>query len=181
MKTGIKVSDAMTQQPIFIGPDQTLTDCSIIMKENHVGAVLVKESDKIIGICTEQDIVRKAVAERKDCSKVLIREVIDTNVKTISSDKDIFEAIVKMKDFNIRHLPVVDSQNKHVGLLTLKDILKIEPQLFDILVDAIELREEKNKPIKCNKEDEGLCQLCGEYTEELTKNEDGIMICKKCN
>jgi signal-transduction protein with cAMP-binding, CBS, and nucleotidyltransferase domain len=49
-----------------------------------------------------------------------------------------------MSDLNIRHLPVVED-DRMVGLLTLKDILKIQPQLFEILVDKFEIREQDRK------------------------------------
>ena len=83
-----------------------------------------------------------------------------------------------MKEKNIRHLPVV-SDGKMVGLLTLKDILKIEPQLFDLLVDKFEVREEERKPINNLPEKEGVCQECGKYAEELLDKE-GTLICPNC-
>ncbi|MCK5347676.1 MAG: CBS domain-containing protein [Candidatus Heimdallarchaeota archaeon] len=180
MKTGYSVSDAMTENPIFVGPDVSIVDCASVMKENHVGALLVKEDDKVLGICTEQDMVRKGILMNQLLSEIKIKEIIDTNVKKISPDKDIFDAIVMMRDMNIRHLPVINKKGKFVGLLTSKDILKIEPQLFDMLADAIELREENNKPIRRVGEDEGICQLCGNYAEKLAKNKDGAMVCEKC-
>ena len=179
MKTGYKVSDAMTEKPVFVGPNEKISDCAKVMKDNHVGALLVKEEEKVLGICTEQDIVRKIIAENKDPSKIIIKDIIDTNVKKISPDKDIFDAMTKMKDHNIRHLPVMEG-NKFVGLLTTKDILKIEPQLFDMLVDTIELREENNKPIKKSGDNEGICELCGNYSESISRNDDGNIVCEKC-
>lgn len=147
MKTGYKVSDAMTQEPIFVGPNEKIVDCAKKMKEHRVGALLVKEKDNILGICTEQDMTYKVVAENKNPEKILMKDIMCTKVKTITPELDIFEALMKMRDLDVRRLPVVNN-GKLVGLLTQNDILKIEPQLFDLLVDKIELREEKKKPIK---------------------------------
>ena len=66
-----------------------------------------------------------------------------------------------------------------VGLLTLKDILKIQPQLFDILVDRIELRESERKAMLLPKEKEGICNLCGRYAEEVTLVK-GAYVCDSC-
>ena len=89
-----------------------------------------------------------------------------------------FEALIRMRDLNIRHLPVVDDK-KLIGLLTLKDVLKIEPQLFELLVEKFELREEGRKPLNKREPNEGICQTCGEYAGEL-KTKDGVMVCSSC-
>jgi len=84
-----------------------------------------------------------------------------------------------MRDFDIKRLPVIKDK-KFVGLLTLKDILKIEPQLFDMLVDRIELREEPSKPIRKITDNEGICSICGTFDQSLTKNPDGVFVCNTC-
>jgi len=178
MKTNIRVCDAMTKEPIVLRPDDDLQKCAQKMLEKHVGAMIIKENGKAIGIITEQDIVRKAVAKGINPIKMNVREIMETSMKTISPEQDIFDALVFMRDENIRHLPVVDN-GKMVGLLTAKDILKIQPQLFDLLVEKIELREEERKPIYRIKDKEGICQNCGNYAEELT-NVGGTLVCKDC-
>jgi signal-transduction protein with cAMP-binding, CBS, and nucleotidyltransferase domain len=65
----------------------------------------------------------------------------------ISPEKDIYDAIIKMRDKDVRRLPVIHD-GELIGLLTEKDILKIEPSLFDLLVERYEIREEDKKPIK---------------------------------
>ena len=70
-----------------------------------------------------------------------------TDIITTTPEEDIFEALRIMRDYNIRHLPVLH-QGKFVGLVTMKDILKIEPDLYEILVEKIELREAERKPIR---------------------------------
>ncbi len=178
MDTGFKVGDVMTSKPIMVEPGTTLQKCANIMKEQHVGGIIIGQKDKLLGIISEQDIVRKAVATGLDTKATTVDKLMETKVYTIEPDKDIYDAIVKMRDLNIRHLPVIKG-GKMVGLLTMKDILKIEPSLFDILVERIELREEERKPISNPSGDEGTCDLCGEYTERLFKSGDS-MVCKKC-
>jgi signal-transduction protein with cAMP-binding, CBS, and nucleotidyltransferase domain len=147
------------------------------MAENHVGAVIV-HSKELHGIITEQDIVRKAVISNDKPSVRKASEIMETTMHTIEPEKDIYDALVHMKEKNIRHLPVV-SNGEMIGLLTLKDILKIEPQLFDLLVEKFELREEERKPINNQEEKEGVCQECGKYAEELLDKE-GVLICPNC-
>jgi CBS domain-containing protein len=153
MKTGYKVSDAMTQEPICVAPDDNVISCASKMKQFKVGGMVVKQGNKLVGICTEQDFVHNLVAENKNPNDFKVKDIMCSTVRTIEPDKDIFEAIMKMRDLNVRRLPVV-SNNELVGIITMKDIVKIEPQLFDLLVDKIEIREEETKPIKIKTADE---------------------------
>jgi len=75
-----------------------------------------------------------------------VENFMEKRLITIAPEVDIFDAINMMSEYNIRHLPVM-SDNKMIGFVTLKDILKIEPELFELLVDKFELRETERKPI----------------------------------
>ncbi len=147
IKTGYTVADAMTHEPVMTSPNKTLRDAAKLMAQEHVGALLVKEDNKIIGILTEQDMVRKGVAGPGNTSLKKVREVMATDLVTTTPDEDIFEALRIMRDYNFRHLPVMH-EGKFVGLVTLKDILRIEPDLYEIMVEKIELREAERKLIR---------------------------------
>lgn len=69
---------------------------------------------------------------------------MEKDFPTIGPEKDIYDAIVLMRDKNVRHLPVM-SKSTMVGFLTGKDVLKFQPQLFEVLADRIELREIERK------------------------------------
>jgi CBS domain-containing protein len=178
MKTGISVSDAMTNKPVMLEEKNTIQQCAKLMAEKKVGAMLVGKGQNLKGILSDQDIVRKCIAKGINPLTKKIGDFMNPIKTTITPDKDIYDAIMLMKENNIRHLPVMDGK-KLIGLLTLKDILKIEPQLFDIIVEEIELREEDKKPIFKQSEKEGICQECGNYTEILVEL-DGVLVCKKC-
>ena len=180
MKTGYTVHDCMTTKPISVAISASVQECAKIMRTSHVGALVVREDSKTAGILTEQDIVRKAVAMGKNPLAMKVSELMDKGKEliTISPEDDIHDALIKMRDYNIRHLPVMEDDNM-VGLLTLKDILKIEPQLFDLLVEKFELREAERKPINRIIPTEGICQACGEYTEKINDIE-GSLLCDDC-
>lgn len=144
MKTGIQVAEAMTEVPVTVSPETSLAECAKVMANKHVGSLVIKEKDDFLGIVTEQDFVRKAMAKNLPADLTKVKQIMRTTVITISPEKDIFEALELMGDQNIRHLPVVDGE-KFIGFITGKDILKIQPELFEILADKIELREEERK------------------------------------
>ena len=144
MKTGVKASDAMTEKPITLSPDSNVQECAALMDKEHVGAILIKEDNHVRGIITEQDIVRKLVAKGENPLEKKLEEVMEKELITANPSIDIFDALIIMRDENIRHLPIVDDGN-FLGLLTLKDILKLQPQLFDLLLEKFEIREAERK------------------------------------
>ncbi|MFH1850606.1 MAG: CBS domain-containing protein [archaeon] len=177
MKTGYKVCDAMTRKPVSIEPTTTLEECAKIMAREHIGCILIKEGRKLLGVATEQDLVRKGIASGADPKTEEVCEIMERKLVTISPDKDLYEGLIIMRNLNIRHLPVVEKKQM-IGLLTIKDILKIQPQLFDLIVEKFEIREEETKaqqPI----DSEGVCQQCGNYAKKVTVC-DGVNTCDNC-
>lgn len=178
MKTGYKVYDCMTTKPISVSSEASLEECAKVMAQNHVGALVIKENHHSKGLITEQDIVRKVIAKGVNPLTKKVRDFMETKIMTISPNDDIYDALIKMRDSNIRHLPVVD-KGQMVGLLTLKDVLKIEPSLFELLVEKFELREETRKPIDRFISREAICQGCGAYVEDVRKIK-GSLLCERC-
>jgi len=165
----------MTTEPVNIRESALIPDCASLMKEKHVGALLVVENKRLKGIITEQDIVRRVVAEGLNPKETIAKDILSSNIYSIPPGEDIFEALLIMKDENIRHVTVMEG-DKLLGLLTGKDILKIEPQLFELLAEKIELREASRKPLGIS---EGNCEDCGEFGEKLYFMTNKAL-CKAC-
>lgn len=175
MKTGFKVCDAMTKKPVVVSLDSSIEESAKIMNKHRVGSVLVKDGEKVAGIITDQDIVRKVIAKGILPKTSKVSKHMSKNLVTITPEKDIFEAVNIMANENVKQLPVMDGR-KMIGLITQKDILKLEPELFDLLADKLEIKEEEQKPTG----NEGACQECGNYADRLIKR-NGSLICKECN
>jgi len=171
MKTGIHVIDAMTATPIVVHPDSTIIACAQLMIKEGVGSVVVQEYDHLVGIVTEKDILR-AVAEDRGIDTP-VRALMRTNIISIEPHKDIYEALIDMRDNDIRRLPVVHN-NKLVGILTQKDILRIEPQLFELIVEKLRIREEHHK----SPHFKGRCERCGSLAK-LTRH-NAMLVCTAC-
>jgi CBS domain-containing protein len=170
METGVRVIDAMTESPVVVGPNANLKDCAKLMGKEHVGALLVKDKGRLMGIITERDFVTKVVAMDALPSKVRAKEVMTgEGIRTVAPDADIFEALTLMRDFEIRHLPVVH-EGRLLGLVTMKDIL---------LVAKLDIREEERKPVRVGRDQEGTCDMCGSLSGELRYSE-GVRQCPDC-
>ncbi|MBS3134877.1 CBS domain-containing protein [Candidatus Woesearchaeota archaeon] len=138
MKSGIKVMDAMTKKPVWVDPKKTVRECTKLMLDKHVGSLLVEEGNKLIGLLTERDLV-KMVSLGIDPNKTKVKQVMTAKIVTITPEKDIYDAIVLMNKENLRRLPVV-LNGRIIGLITLRDILTLQPTLFELIMDRIIVR-----------------------------------------
>ncbi len=181
MKTGISVIDAMTKKPVTADPDMTVQQCAIKMRDGNINSMIIQKDGHIEGIFTDEDIVHKVVAAGRQPSEVACRDVMSRSVITISPDADLYEAMVQMRDSSIRHLPVTDG-DELIGFLTMKDILKIEPDLFDLIVEHFEIREEETKPINREPAQFAQVQVCESCGSDVSGLQEvyGTMMCEEC-
>lgn len=185
MKIGIKVGDVMTRNFVSVSPDITIAQCATEMIKKKVGSLIVKTQRRLEGILTEGDIV-KALASKMNTSKAKAREIMSKRVLSVGPSLDIYDALVLMKSKNVRWLPIT-VKNDVIGMLTIKDILRIEPSLFDIVSEMQPIREEmeKMKAIKLRRKGseqvwakEGECEECDAYG--ILYSVDGRLICERC-
>lgn len=178
MKTGIKVMDAMTREPVTISPNATIKEAAKRMMERGVGGILVQENQEPKGILTEKDIVKNVVATAQDPAKIIVKDVMSKILVTIAPDQDIYEALLMMGEKDLRRLPVVH-ENKVVGLLTFKDVIRIQPQLFDVIAEKFRIKEETTKLVLTNRGTlEGYCEKCNSF--EALSNRAGSYLCEDC-
>jgi CBS domain-containing protein len=173
----LKVKDAMTTELAKIAPNATLRDAANMMIKYRVGNVLVVDGERLIGLLTERDIVRNAVAKDKP-SSAKVKDIVPENVMFVSPEDDLMHASEKMLRNKISRLPVVDVENMEViGIITSKDIMAVLP---DFLMDKIEwLRIHPGGAAKKGRHIKGVCDLCGKFTEDLLFS-DGLWVCSEC-
>ena len=140
----LTVADAMTTRPISAPPDMTIHNVAVLMDMHGVGSVLIRRGKDLLGLVTERDFVTRVCLEGYDPVHTHVKNVMSKDLLTIPPDSDLFDALLLMKDANVRHLPVTH-QGEFIGFITAKDILKIQPELFDNFVDMFEIREEERK------------------------------------
>ena len=131
MEQRIRVGDVMTRNFIHVKPETTLIDCARTMIKNRVGSLVVKESDKLHGIITEKDIVWALTKKaNKGFENIPVKDVARRKIITIKPESSIHEALDKMNKHKIRRMPVI-SNKKIIGYVTLKDIVKFLPEVFE--------------------------------------------------
>ncbi|UZE94043.1 MAG: CBS domain-containing protein [Candidatus Pacearchaeota archaeon] len=182
MKVGIKVGDVMTRKFVSIKPDITMVECAKIMVKKGVGSVIVRSDQMLKGIVTEGDLVR-AMAKSLNKKKTKVNKIMTKKVHGIKPGKDIFDALVTMKKKRVRWLPVLVN-HKVIGFLTEKDILKIQPDLFDIAFQNVKIAEEEEKWKRIRAVDEfrwvreGPCHECGVF--DLLYKIGNRYLCANC-
>lgn len=183
METGLKIGDIMTRDLFFVSPDTDLISCCKTMIKKRVGNLLIKkkDSDTLEGILTEKDIVWAVLKKSgKDLKNIQAKDIMKKKVVTIKPSADITEAMDKFKKKKIRRLPVVQN-GKLIGIITIKDILKIDPGLYQLIAQSTKIREETRKLEKIGVESargQGICEECGEY--DVLYDDDGQSLCEEC-
>ncbi|GBC72832.1 Hypoxic response protein 1 [archaeon HR04] len=119
----ILLKDIMVRDVVTISPDKTAQDAARLMAEHGIGSVVVMDSEKVIGIVTERDLVRKVCAKDIPSSKVKIQDVMSAPIITAEPDLPIEAAVQRMFNNKIRRLPVVEN-GRLVGIVTISDIAK---------------------------------------------------------
>ncbi len=114
-------------------PSATVFDAVKLMAEKNIGALLVKEGERIVGVITERDYARKVVLMARSSKDTPVRDVMTANVMFVQPDRSSEECMALMTENRLRHLPVLD-QGKLVGLVSIGDLVKdvISEQKFII-------------------------------------------------
>ncbi len=107
------------------------------MAEKEVGALLVMDGDKLVGIVTERDYARKIILEGKSSKSATIEEVMTRQVLCASPERTVDECMALMTDKRARHLPVVDHK-KVVGIVSIGDLVKAVISEQQVLIDQLQ-------------------------------------------
>jgi len=176
MKTGIKIADAMTKSPVIVGPEESIFNCVKKMIKSGVGSLLVMDKGKLLGIITEKDMLTKVMARNLDIKKIPVEKVMSKKPISVSSEEDLYDAMLLMSREEVRRLPVVD-KGELVGLLTYKDVLSIQPDLYDLVISHFNIRESERKSM-LNGSLEGTCQSCNSYS--ALEKQGKKWVCESC-
>ena len=126
----MKVKDCMCNDVCCVNPETKISDVAKLMSQNHIGCVPVCDTNNCIcGIITDRDIILRTVACDKDVCNTKVSDIMTANVCTCKEDEEISNAESKMSQNKIRRLPVCDSNNKVVGILTIGDLAQNDKEI----------------------------------------------------
>ena len=107
---------------IGVLPDDTVLKALEVMAASNIGAVLVLEGERLVGILSERDYAREVELKGRTAATTRVREIMTTELVTVSPDETVEECNLLMRRHRIRHLPVMEN-GKPVGMLSSRDVL----------------------------------------------------------
>lgn len=105
--------------------DDTVHAAVLYMTSRNIGAVTVIDGNRVVGLFSERDLMKRVVAEGRDPASVSVREVMTTELTTARPDESYEEGLRKMQQARCRHLPILEGHD-FVGLISLRDLLKVD-------------------------------------------------------
>jgi CBS-domain-containing membrane protein len=125
------------------GTETPISEIALALKDKKIGAVpIVDEDNKLLGIVSERDIVAKLVVEAKDADLTTAKEIMTSKIITAKLNDDINYTIDVMKNNNIRHMPVLDANNRLTDFFSIRDFLRAEMQ------DNLEIKQNHKNVVR---------------------------------
>ena len=120
-----------------LSSNNTVRQALQLMADKNIGAIVIKDQDKLIGIFSERDYARKVVLKGKNSTDTKLAEVMSEEVITISSDMQIDACMQLMTDKRVRHLPVVDN-GKSIGIISIGDVVRLMIEEQKYLIEQLQ-------------------------------------------
>jgi CBS domain-containing protein len=118
------ILDGKGREVLSIDGSATVYDAIATMVEGNVGALLVYEGERLAGIVTERDYLRRVTLEGRDERTTPVREITTSELVYVEPDASIDECMAVMTERRIRHLPVLTEDRKVVGIVSIGDVVK---------------------------------------------------------
>jgi len=122
------------QSVVSVGPDDTVFTALTLLAQHDIGALLVLEGGRLVGIFSERDYARKIILKGKTSKDTLVREIMSDRVSCVTLSETVEECMALMTGKRVRHLPVLGEGNEVLGILSIGDLVKetISDQQFTI-------------------------------------------------
>jgi len=130
------VKEIMQKDVEKAGPETTVSEAAAKMTEKEIGYIIIVKESKLLGIITEDDIIRKVVGEGKHPQETKLHEIMVKDVIHVGPEATIEEAAELMTEKKIKKLPVV-GDNHLIGIITASDMVAAEPKMMEQLGELI--------------------------------------------
>jgi CBS domain-containing protein len=119
-----KLLEAKGSQVYTVSPDATVYDALKLMSEKEIGALVVVENGKMVGILSERDYARKVILKGKNSQETLVKEIMTTNVLHASPKQKTRKCLSLMTKNHFRHLPIIED-DQVVGIISIEDVRRM--------------------------------------------------------
>jgi CBS domain-containing protein len=126
------------EEPAVVRPDSTVAEAIQVMVARHVGAVAVLDGERVVGIFTERDVLRKVALNGVPPGTVPVTEFMSAPAETITPETSPGDAFATMVGHHFRHLPVVDRSGKLLRILSIRNLLQAQMEELRQQLDSLE-------------------------------------------
>jgi CBS domain-containing protein len=116
-----------TRDVVFGSPTLSVREAALLMRQRHVGTVVVCEDRPAgrypVGMVTDRDIVLAVVAVGVDAERLTVRDIMSADVTTVDEHEPVFDALQRMRESGVRRAPVINTRGALVGILSVDDLL----------------------------------------------------------
>lgn len=137
MKTVRQVLETKGSTIYSVAPESLVYDALLLMAEHHIGALVVMQRDKMVGIFSERDYAREVVIKGKTSKTTTVGDIMSVQLITVSPEDTVEHCMNLMSGKRIRHLPVLED-DKLVGLLSIGDLVKETIAYQEFLIKQLE-------------------------------------------
>jgi CBS domain-containing protein len=128
----LKVEDVMVKEVITIDENSSVKEAAEVMNKFEIGCLIAVKKGKAMGIITERDLLKRVVADVKDAARAKVKDIMTSPLVVVEPNMELEDAVKLMFQMKIKKLPVVDGK-RLVGLVSLTDIARFQPQMIKIL------------------------------------------------
>ena len=137
MKTVHQLLESKGRTIVSVAPDAKVIDALRVMADREIGAVLVVDHDRLVGIMSERDYARKVILKGKSSQETYVREIMTERVIYVRPQQTVPECMALMTNKRVRHLPVLDG-DRLVGVLSLGDLVKETISEQEFIIQQLE-------------------------------------------
>ncbi|UPM42720.1 CBS domain-containing protein [Halocatena salina] len=136
----------ISNDPVTASKNEAVSDCAKRMNQENVGSLVVEDEGKVVGVLTDRQIALAAGDHQGDVSAVTTEEIMTDGVVTLQEDEDSLAAARTMAAEGVRRLPVVDSSDSLVGIVSLDDVVSLTGEQLADATTVIEKQSPGYEP-----------------------------------
>jgi len=180
----MSVRDIMSVNVVTMPPEASILEVSRLMAKLDLGSIVIIDKERPVGIITEADIVRRVISKELDAKTTKAKDIMSSPLFNVTPDTQLTSAMRIMARNNIRRVVVLKKESL-AGIITSRDILRWSPELIDVLVESLKLKNDHDDSSEELEGDDdilengGICDSCGEFSNDLVF-EDGRYLCDSC-
>lgn len=143
----MSIGEICNREVVIMQPEDTVLEAAKLMRQHHVGTVMIVEERNgkrvPVGIVTDRDLVVEVIAPELNPDAITVGDIMVPDLATVKEATGIFEAVQYMRGKGVRRLPVVDEEDRLVGIISLDDLLALLSEELDVLAKLIAREQQK--------------------------------------